>query len=357
MSRGRCGSRLLIFFLCLLSLAARPVTAQPDSVLVPMQIDTAFGELGAKLTVFLAGSYNSTHSWYDDPDLRLNFMAYTVSSGARLHNVLRSNGIQPDGNAYTLVYALNPELQDVDRLAVGQVLLLPTLEGPSIAEAVYGRRHLVRLGIFGPLRKSIVQRADQLVGWLDQIIDNDGSTFPPEVRAAALAATERLWRLLDGLDFERAVAGEQMLEMIDFELSVAEELLAGTTPTSALDRSSTDLLLALETSVSELASCARTAVNCEVGVHVRTLGHDGAERMGVQVYAAPFALASSSRCATDPRCRRAFRRVSSPAEHELAAGAHFLIWAERNGRIISESKDLRPRRDSENEMDLNLDEP
>lgn len=311
-------------------------------------------------TTYTLVSYSGRPSASYLQGLNVTFREHQVTRGDKLSTLLRRNGVEPDANAYTVVYAANPQLADVDELEIGQPLFIPTIEGPSLLEATLERRQLlIRLGIYGALRQRLAEETDQVIRSLGTVLLVPDRYLPPgPSRDPLMRAGEQLRHRLAAIDFERTVVGEQILELVTFELELLAKELSNTLLTQEpLDAEAAALISMIESSVEELTRCARTAVNCEVPVQVRTRDGDGVERNGIQVYAAPFALYGSRECAVDTRCRRAFRRVSSPAEHELAADAHFMFWAERNGRVISERKAWRPTRDGSNVVDLLLTEP
>lgn len=95
--------------------------------------------------------------------IALGTQSVTVKSGDSIFSLLESNNIQPDSEAYTLVYDLNPTLDKLDPLIPGHSLLLPSVSGGSDFRQLISRGHLVMLTVDPELKFQLRDHAAALV--------------------------------------------------------------------------------------------------------------------------------------------------------------------------------------------------
>lgn len=88
----------------------------------------------------------STVAWPAE-EVKLVSETITTKAGDDIFRLLEANGIQPDNEAYTVVYDLNPNLEKVDPLPVGLSLAVPKLiAGPKLQEKLKSG-HIVMLTV------------------------------------------------------------------------------------------------------------------------------------------------------------------------------------------------------------------
>lgn len=293
----------------------------------------------------------------DVQNTEIVFQSVTVRPRESLIGLLTRHSIVPNPDAYSLVYAANPDLEDVDRLRAGANVRIPIVEGPPHVERALERDYITEIQAFVGLRSSLRREIASTSMLINVLLPKVPQVVADEGEANRFKNTlERIQKLSDDFAPDKAVGGRATMEQIIFETravnSVLADLIGDANATTNSYREKRELIAAIGEDLDALGSCARTAINCERTATVRTIGRNNVEHRNLQVYAAPRALATAPNCRQDPGCLRSFRKLSSPAEHELPAGPNFVIWAERNGRVISEMKAIQLARSGSNDFDL-----
>ena len=306
----------------------------------------------------------------------------TIRPGESMKMLLRRNGIFPDANAYALVYEANPFLGSVDSIQAGASILLPKLS-PDLVLAE-PTTVLAVLDLHAELKAELESIAGATALEIADLLTDLGfaaSQLPAE--DPLIGALQDLHQKLRALDAHHSTAGRNTLTHLIFELRYLGDLLngrdrsAGTLanipergdPASPLhrrphlaqnlrteteERRIRELAEAARRDVNTFERCVRSGTSCEVTVLVNTVSRTGAPRNGLQVLAAPALFADDPTCRSDPMCLRMFRRLSSPAVHELPTGTPFAVWVEENDQPISRRKTYIPRRGVQNEMDIQI---
>lgn len=105
----------------------------------------------------------SAASWPDE-SFQLTTNAVTTPANASIYDLLTANGIEPDVEAFTLVYDLNPTLRRVDPLPPGFNLILPRATGSNLLRERLGQGYLVMLTVDPALRDELGKSAAELQG-------------------------------------------------------------------------------------------------------------------------------------------------------------------------------------------------
>ncbi len=119
----------------------------------------------------------------------------TVEAGSRIADLLRSRAIEPDGEALSAVYLLNPDLRDVDQLAPGARLVLP-----AVARETVGPGARVQLSLLPAAKRDLATHTRAiatLAAQLDALPDE--RVGPPAERQEVAKALGTVRGFLDDL--------------------------------------------------------------------------------------------------------------------------------------------------------------
>src|SRR5262249_50108888 len=102
----------------------------------------------------------SSAPWPDDAS-QLTIETVVTQANANIFDLLTASGIEPDVEAFTIVYDLNPSLMQVDPLPSGVNLVLPKVTGEKFQDKI---RHgyLVMLTVDSALREELARSSSEL---------------------------------------------------------------------------------------------------------------------------------------------------------------------------------------------------
>jgi hypothetical protein len=86
----------------------------------------------------------------------------TSEANANIYDLLVANGIEPDVEAFTVVYDLNPSLMRIDPLPSGVNLVLPKMTGGNKFQDKLQHGYLVMLTVDSGLRQELARGASDL---------------------------------------------------------------------------------------------------------------------------------------------------------------------------------------------------
>ena len=98
---------------------------------------------GRSVSVGLVRSSDFSPSPWPSGDFRLTAATIVTRQNANVFDLLTANGIQPDVEALTLVYDLNPSLKKLDPLPESVNLVLPKLSGEALEQILRGEYRVV----------------------------------------------------------------------------------------------------------------------------------------------------------------------------------------------------------------------
>lgn len=81
----------------------------------------------------------------DKQTARLDTEVVIVQPGDYVVSLLADNGIRQDTTALALLYELNPQLDDIRKIVVGEKIVIPTVEGTTALESAFRRGYRVEL--------------------------------------------------------------------------------------------------------------------------------------------------------------------------------------------------------------------
>ncbi|HEX7183712.1 MAG TPA: hypothetical protein VF756_17905 [Thermoanaerobaculia bacterium] len=160
----------------------------------------------------------------------LETVTVTVRTGERIDKLLRQMGIHPDGEALSVVYSLNPDLESLSPLAAGSRIVLPAAkergvsegaasEGLRLSVAAQTKKALLTASqTLGPVvekvsflpaarftgpenKEEVVGALDEVRGYLDELnrrLDEGSRPFSPEMLRQSLAEARLVQSLLEG---------------------------------------------------------------------------------------------------------------------------------------------------------------
>jgi hypothetical protein len=124
--------------------------------------DTTIAERSVTASLVKADDL-SVAPWPDE-SFQLATNTVTIPPNASIYDLLTANGIEPDVEAFTLVYDLNPSLKRVDPLPGGLGVLLPQVVGSNQLRQKLGQGYLVMLTVDPTLRDELGKSAADLQG-------------------------------------------------------------------------------------------------------------------------------------------------------------------------------------------------
>ena len=117
---------------------------------------------GRPVNLDLVKADDLSHAAWPDGGFELTTEAVTTQVAANIYDLLSAEGIEPDVEAFTLVYDLNPSLKAVDPLANGLNLTLPRARGGNRLRDKLQHGYLVMLTVDRPLRDELGKTASEL---------------------------------------------------------------------------------------------------------------------------------------------------------------------------------------------------
>lgn len=112
----------------------------------------------------------------------------TVDAGTNIGDLLRSRFIQPNGDALSVVYLLNPELRSIEGLEVGTSLVVPALSGDQAAPGA-----LVQLSLVPQTKRELKMAAREIAASVSQVRELPMERVgKPGERAGVLAVLDEI---------------------------------------------------------------------------------------------------------------------------------------------------------------------
>lgn len=127
--------------------------------------------------------------WPDDA-AQLTTETAVAEANANIYDLLTANGIEPDVEAFTVVYDLNPSLLRIDPLPSGVTLVLPKVAGGDKLQDKLRHGYLVMLTMDDDLRQQLARSTSDLQGLSSQF-----SSLPTERFASPSTREEMLSNL------------------------------------------------------------------------------------------------------------------------------------------------------------------
>lgn len=297
--------------------------------------------------------------WPDEP-ISLTSQSVPVN-GKTIHELLKEVHIFPDVEAFTVVYALNPDIQELRELKVSQIRIPKLVGGPKL-EAAFKSGFVVLLTAEKEKKQQFsdsVQRVKTLV--------QDVSKFGPErfqvasTRDSTINSLNSTATILAGINqrimqrFGRPITGEA-LSQLNADAELLNEMLSAKVATGAqVNKADQDRISALEKDVklkgrafSEVAAGDAPDRYPEVKVIVKTL-RAGSPILNLRIYYVPEASRGKESKV------KSFGILSSPSNQELPE-ADYCFWAaiDPTTTPVTNEQCLEIRKNRQSEVQLTV---
>jgi hypothetical protein len=140
----------------------------------------------------------------DDPlplpsePIRLKVETVVVKEGETIQDLLRyRNGIDPDLEAFTLVYLLNPGLESLKRLPAATSVRLPKAQGGPQFEAALKKSYRVFLMTEPEIKDQFAKQVETYQNLMTEILNAKGSFESDEIRKPASDSITKIGEKLD----------------------------------------------------------------------------------------------------------------------------------------------------------------
>jgi hypothetical protein len=269
----------------------------------------------------------------------------TVQPGERVVSLLADNGIRQDAQALSLIYDLNPQVDDIRQIQAGQKLRLPSIEGSSTLELALRRGYRVELLRNLAIIQVVKTRADefqQIEATLIGLRIDRFASRRDKIEVTHLLSETR--KAMDVIKNPDNIVSQKVLKQasgdVGFILKTLSAVLASGQPISTSDlakiKESAENLQAIGQEVSAGGSgLVRTEINTDnasTGEPVKQL----------RVFYAPQA---------DRNQKQECSELSTPLTEAIARG-DYIFWAMRGTEKVSEDK---PRKIRKATRDIPLD--
>jgi hypothetical protein len=255
--------------------------------------------------------------------------------GKTVHELLRDNHIFPDVEAFSVVYALNPQIQRLNDLCVTQ-LRIPVVQGGAKLAAAFGDGFMVFLTIDKDLKDQFGSNVKQLTQ-LTQTVSTFGvEKFQSQAdRQSAVTSLQSISDTLNRINdrlvqrFGRPISTEA-LSQLNAETTLLNRMLSSkASPGALITKAEQDQIAAVEKDITikkraytEVAAGGAPERWPDVHVTVKTL-REGREVPGVRIYYAPEALKGQ-----DTEIQP-FGALSSPTNKTLPT-AYYCFWGAKD---------------------------
>ena len=272
----------------------------------------------------------------DWPAESISLTAQSVSVGRKtIHELLRDNHISPDVEAFSIIYALNPQIQELRQLNVPR-LKIPKIEGGRSLNAVFAQGSIVFLTLDKERKDQFNENTKELTGLIQIIAGFKSEKFQdPSIRKPVVNSLKHIASALDDIN-EKLVHryGRPLPTEVLSQLNAETELLVRLLSTKALpgtkiEKWELDKIVNVEKDIrvkhaayAEVASGDAPPRWPEVTITVETLRGERKVR-GLRIYYVPVALKG------DDGEIKSFGILSTPSNQSLPE-ADYCFWAARD---------------------------
>jgi hypothetical protein len=270
-----------------------------------------------------------------------------IKRGDSLSSLLQWRGINPDSDAISIVFDLNPELKNSKSFVPDQAIVLPsvTTTNPGV-EAALDKGQLVALVSDQELKSDLKTNTTSFEQLADRISKEDlrRSDFSEGQIEAILESMKATKQSLKELKNANYPASKKVFQQLNADLKTA--LSWNLAVVTASDRERIVFIMAtVADNVSDTAAALREGSSGKVPVEVITMLQNGDIVPNLQVLSTPILRENDP---GDP-----FRKNSSPAKDDRPP-ARYLIWATREGVVVSAKKAVRIRIGDTQPVDLEI---
>lgn len=203
--------RPVLFLLLLLMLLQGGAAAAPAAESPLGDLDFALSVVPIRYTTGLASKTLNRSI--------LEAETVTIPAGSRINDLLRARSIEPDGDALSAVYLLNPDVRDVNQLKAGARLVIPSIPSGERPEDALVRLSLVpetkeeleqvtasieklvpRVSEPPAERKEVSEAISTISGYLEELttlVEERELPLSPEMLVQSLASARLVREILD----------------------------------------------------------------------------------------------------------------------------------------------------------------
>lgn len=322
----------LALLLPILSLGQIPLSA-PATASTP---DVNARAMMANVSIELPNSRLLKTSETDLENTRVNVETVTVRQHDQVVSLLAANGIRQDSSALALIYDLNPQLDDLRKIYVGQQIKLPTIEGEWQLEKALDRGYRIVLVRNFLAMQTLADRNTEMRELRATLTTLEDQRFgSAQEKAAVLESLNETSKALDILNDPKMIVSWKVAQQAATEGQLIRDRLkeaaASGQPISlaSLDaiRENLENLVALGAEVKSGGSgLVRTTIRTNSAVN-------GEPVKQLTVWYAPQG---------DRNHKRPCSMVSSPSVEAIARG-DYLFWATRGGDVVTDEKPRKIR--------------
>jgi hypothetical protein len=291
---------------------------------------------GLNVTMSLVKRTDRTPGAWPAEAIQLAVERTKIKEGETIHALLRARGILPDVEAFTVVYALNPDLQSLSPLPAEMELKLPMAQGGDTLQAALRQDYLVALTVDQKLKRDFSENVKKLATLTDRVTRLNVIRFTSA--GARTESFQALRNINDTLAFMSQLLARrngrpitnEALSQLNAQMELLSALLelflsSGRKLQAAEEQSiravAEDVAIKKRAFV-QVAAGEPPARYPEVKVEVKTL-KEGKDVPDLRVYYVPKNLK------VDRTYWRSFDRKSSPADRWLPEAAYY-VWAARD---------------------------
>ena len=163
---------------------------------------------------------------WPDETIQLTSQSVQVPAGITIHELLLAANIYPDVESFTLVYALNPELQDLRKLSIPRITIPKIEHGPKLG-AVFERGFQVWLTVEKDKKQQLNESVQKLTTLIETVSNFEAVKFQnPAVRDEFLTSLKSSLVILDGIAEQvRERYGRTIPQSMLLELNAETELI------------------------------------------------------------------------------------------------------------------------------------
>ncbi|MDQ1589756.1 MAG: hypothetical protein QOG71_383 [Pyrinomonadaceae bacterium] len=323
--------RLLMFLLTLSVYAgAQPQSAIPTQNAPPSQPSvqvtpqTDLTDVAVKLPPTSRGIYT-----FNTKEVRFEAETVVVGYGDSVVKMLAENGIRQDVTALSLVYDLNPGLADIEKIKIGEKLVIPDVEGSAQLERALASGYRVLLVRQLAAEQTLVERKQELDALQSKLSTLTDEHFTrPEDKTEFLSAVQESSASIDALRNPKEGISSKVLLQAAIELQQIKTVLGG-----AADRGeplSPDVLGRIKPNLENLRATAdevRAGRSPLVPTVIRTKhAVSGQPVSQLRVWYAPTG---------DRKLKHPCSELS-PLTNEAITRGEYVFWATRDDDVVSD---------------------
>jgi hypothetical protein len=255
-----------------------------------------------------------------------------VQAGETIQSLLARNSIHYDGSSLSIVYDLNPTLEDAASIKEGGTIVLPFLVGGT--DVRRNRRHgyFVAITVDRDLKHALLRNCDRMKTLGQHLSEQTGDSG----NAAIWPAVKEM---LDSLEIIKKAVREniqplthdslsQLRDETDLMIGILKKVVAGEDAAvvyrvykPAIDNVKKDLSVKVESFTDIKGPNQPPERQRDVRVVVNTVGSDGRPVGTVRIYYIGEALFGSSKYPP-----KTFTTITNPTEKNINEG-DYMIWA------------------------------